>query len=232
MAILAFIPARGGSKGIPGKNLAPLAGRPLIDHTVEAARASAHGLDLFVSSDDQAILDHCRTLGLDVSYVRPARLATDEAPMADALIHALDHLEARRGAAPEHVLLLQPTSPLRTAQDIDGAIDAYLASGADTLASVHEMAEHPYECLVQTGDGWSFLRKPDRAVHRRQDYGERFHFVNGAIYLCRTEVFRRERAFLREGSTALYVMPRERGLDIDTPEQLELARMLLEHRGR
>lgn len=229
MAILAFIPARGGSKGIPGKNLALLAGKPLIDHTVEAARASAHGLDLFVSSDDPAILDHCRSLRLDVSYVRPAHLATDEAPMADALLHALDHLEALRGAAPEHVLLLQPTSPLRTAQDIDGAIDTYLASGAESLVSVHEMSEHPYECVADNKDGWTYLRRPERTVHRRQDYGENFYFVNGAIYLCRTDVFRRERAFLREGNTALYVMPRERGLDIDTPEQLELARFRLEH---
>jgi len=223
MAFLAFIPARGGSKGIPGKNLYPLRGKPLIQYTVEAAQQSALVDEIFLSSDDPGIIDFCRGLGLTVSYVRPAELAGDAATVQDALRHALDWLAARRETLPEHVLVLQPTSPLRLAEDIDEAIARYLECGAESLISVHEMSEHPYECL-QTGEsGWSYLSRPEARANRRQDYTGGFYFINGAIYLARVEFFLRTGSLVKEGETALYVMPGERGIDIDTMNQLHLA---------
>jgi N-acylneuraminate cytidylyltransferase/CMP-N,N'-diacetyllegionaminic acid synthase len=227
MAVLAFIPARGGSKGIPGKNLYPLRGKPLIQYTVEAARQSAKVDEIFLSSDDPAIIDFCKGIGLEVPYVRPAELAGDASTIHSALRHALDWLAQKRKALPKHLLLLQPTSPLRTAADIDGAIERYLDSGADSLMSVHAMVEHPYECLQLNAAGWSYLSRPAGAVTRRQDYDGGFYFINGAIYLARTEFFLRTGRLMTESETALYVMPRERGIDIDDLDQMRLAEFFL-----
>ncbi len=223
MAVWAFVPARGGSKGIPGKNLYPLAGKPLLQYTLEAARQSALVDEIFLSSDDPSIIAFARSLGFDVPYVRPQELAGDAAPVHAALRHALEWLSGQGRPLPEHVLLLQPTSPLRLAEDIDGAVRRYLESGADSLVSVHELAEHPYECLRAADSGWSYLARPEVAAYRRQDYGERFYFINGAIYLARTAFFLETGRLVTESETALYVMPRERGLDIDTMEQMRLA---------
>ncbi len=215
MRILAFIPARGGSKGIPRKNLVPLAGKPLIQHTVEAAQ-KASGLDeIFLSSDDEEIIVFCRSLGLDVPYVRPPELATDEAPMIDAVLHALDWRQERGMPEMDAVLLLQPTSPLREARHIDGAVAQFLAHEVDSLTSVHEMLEHPFECVRRTWEGWGWLAKPANQAFRRQDYGEVFYFINGAVYLNTVQFLVEHRRFVMEGRTDLYVMESDCGVDVD-----------------
>lgn len=227
MKIMAFIPARGGSKGIPRKNLVPLAGKPLIQYTIEAVRQSRRQLEIFISSDDPEIIDFCRSLGVDVPYQRPAKLAADETPMVDAVIHALDWLQEKNRSLPQAILLLQPTSPLRNAQDIDQAIDFFITAGADSLISVHPMLEHPYECLEKVGDGWRLLARPAQAVKRRQEYDDKYYFINGAIYLARTEFLLQKRIFVEEGSSLLYVMDPARGVDIDTFHDFQRAEFFL-----
>lgn len=181
MRIMAFIPARGGSKGIPRKNLAPLAGKPLLQYTIEAAHKSKYITDIFLSSEDEEIIELARSLGLDVPYRRPAELATDESSLIDTILHACDWLRAARHPTPDALLLLQPTSPLRRADDIDGAIQLFQATDATSLISVHRMIEHPYDCIRLEGEGWRYLAKGDTAVIRRQEYPENFFFINGAI---------------------------------------------------
>lgn len=232
MSFLGFITARGGSKGIPRKNLVPLGGKPLIRHTVDAARGSRSLDRVFLSSDDAEIIAFCRGLGLDVPYVRPAELARDDSPVIDCVLHGLDWLKAEQGHEPEAVVLLQPTSPLRTAADIDGAIEAFRTSGAESLVTVSEMAEHPFECIKRTAGGWAFLDRPKRQATRRQDYGDtEFLFMNGAVYVNSVAFLRRERRFVLEGRTALHVVSRECGLDIDTPFDLALCEAWIKARA-
>lgn len=223
MHVLAFIPARGGSKGIPRKNLVPLAGKPLIQYTVEAAQKAASVSEIFLSSDDAEIIAFCRSLGLAVPYLRPAELSSDTATMIDAVLHGLAWRREQGMPDTDAVLLLQPTSPLRTAADIDGAVDLLSARGTQSLVSVHEMAEHPFECIKGLEPGWNFLDHPGQAATRRQDYGQHFFFMNGAIYIVRTAFLETARIFFEEGRSALYVMPRARGVDIDDLEGLRLA---------
>lgn len=227
MKIMAFIPARGGSKGIPRKNLVPLAGKPLIQYTIEAVRQSRHQPDIFISSDDPEIINFCRSLRVEVPYQRPPELAADETPMVDAVIHALDWLRGKNRSLPQAILLLQPTSPLRNARDIDQAIELFAAAEADSLISVHPMLEHPYECLEKVEDGWHLLARPPQALKRRQEYDDKYYFINGAIYLIRTEFLLHKRTFVEEGKSLLYVMDPARGVDIDTFHDLKRAEFFL-----
>ncbi len=227
MKVLAFIPARGGSKGIPRKNLVPLNGKPLIQYTLEAAQESKSVAEIFISSDDAEIIDFCISCGIDVPYRRPAELAGDASTMIDAVLHALSWLEAKGSSLPEAILLLQPTSPLRTSRHIDEAVEMFSKGISESLVSVHEMIEHPYECVRKETNAWSYLAKAEIAATRRQDYKERFYYINGAIYLAKTEMLRREKTFLVEGKTALYMMEPLYGIDIDEEYDLRRAEFFL-----
>jgi len=225
--LLAFVPARGGSKGVPRKNLVPLAGRPLIQYTLEAARASAHIDDVFLSTDDEEIAAFGAHHGAATPYRRPPELASDEAPLFAAVEHGIRWYERTHGRLPEELVILQPTSPLRTPQDIDHAIERFRTDRAHTLMSVHVMIEHPYECVTAGKDGWDYLVTPPAGVARRQDYRGKYYFINGALYVARTEALLRERRFVVPGVTQLYEMPRERGIDVDTLADVACAEALL-----
>lgn len=226
MKILGFIPARGGSKGIPGKNLVPLLGKPMLHYTIEAARGSRALDDVFLSSDDEAIIESGRRCGLAVNYRRPADLSGDRALVVDAALDAIDWLEDK-GTTFDAVALLQPTSPLRTASDIDGALELFRHSGTQSLVGVHRMLEHPYECIKGKKEGWRWLDKSSKKVAGRQEYDQDFYYVNGAIYVAEVDLLRRKRSFIEEGKSTLYPMDPFHGLDIDEPAQLALAEFWL-----
>ena len=228
MNIMAFIPARGGSKGIPRKNLVLLHGKPLIQYTIEAVRGCKTINDIFISSEDHEIISFCESLGVQVPYRRPRNLAADNTPLIDTILHAIDWM-SMHGDRPDALVLLQPTSPLRNASHIDEAVHLFLSSGADTLFSVHEMIEHPYECLKISSERWSFLAKPDKEVHRRQDYKENFCYINGAIYLFKTDFLLSRKKIFSENETILYYMPAKYGIDIDTHFDLVLADCLMKN---
>lgn len=230
MSVLAIVPARGGSKGIPRKNLALLAGRPLIAYTLSAARAAKGVSDLLISTDDEEIATICEAEGVAVPYRRPAALAGDSVGMIETVLHALEWWKRRQGSDPEMLVVLQPTSPLRHASDIDGTIALLRESGRESAISVHEMAEHPMECVRREGNNWNMLERAPAGAIRRQDYGAAFYFINGAVYAARPEFVRRRQALMAEGDeTVLYVMDRMRGIDIDDPEDLDLAEAVLGH---
>lgn len=218
--ILALIPARGGSKGIPRKNVRPIAGKPLIAWTIEAALACEALAAVVVSTEDEEIAEVARAAGAETPFRRPAALATDETPGIGPVQHALQalpHFDA--------VLLLQPTSPLRTAGDIDGLLQMVKAAGATSAVSVCEVGDHPAWMFSRSGDGrlHPFLSDPRPA--RRQDM-EALVTLNGAMYYAdRDQVLVRER-LVAEDSLG-YVMPVERSIDIDTPFDWHVAEMLL-----
>ena len=228
--ILAVITARGGSKGLPQKNLRPLAGRPLIAHTIGAARDAGLLDRTIVSTDDREIADMARQFEADVPFLRPAELARDESPSLPVLVQALEWLQQHQDYQPDYVMLLQPTSPFRTAQDIDNCITLALRKAADGVVSLSKAKHHPYWMKRVESDGRiSDLLPPDKIPEsgfgRRQDLPSAYA-VNGAIYLVKREVLIESRTFYTERTYA-YIMPPERSLDIDTLWDFRLAELVL-----
>ncbi|MDH3521516.1 MAG: acylneuraminate cytidylyltransferase family protein [Myxococcales bacterium] len=214
---VAIIPARGGSKGLPGKNLRELAGRPLIAHTIAAALESAAFARVVVSSEDPAILEAARTHGAE-TLERPPELASDTASSLDVLSHALHELAAEG----ERYALLQPTSPLRNATHILEAIEAMSRRGAASLVSVTENRHPPHRSLVLDPDGqaqplfdWADLTRP------RQLLPKTYH-PNGAIYLGEAELYLKDQN-LFAAPLALYEMSEEASIDIDVEADLDRA---------
>jgi CMP-N-acetylneuraminic acid synthetase len=227
MRVLGLVPARGGSKGIPRKNIRILAGRPLLEYTAEAA-AQAHRLDrVILSTDDDEIAEVGRRCGLEVSFLRPPELARDETPTVDVVQHALNWLEAR-GAVFDAVCLLQPTSPLRRAEDIDACVELCERSGADAVVTIVPVPpEHnPHWVYFQSGDGELRLATGESApIPRRQDLPPAFH-RDGSVYVTRTEVLRRQNSLY--GRRLLgYPLDGARSINIDTPADWDRAEALL-----
>jgi CMP-N,N'-diacetyllegionaminic acid synthase len=224
--MLALIPARGGSKGIPRKNLVLLGGKPLLQHTIEAAQQSQSVSCIVLTTDDAEIAALGASLGLDTRYQRPAELAQDETPMSATLAHCLAWAQQAYGAC-EEFMLLQPTSPLRTCGDIDAAVALYRQSGKNSLLSVNAMSEHPCECVELRDGGWSYLARHAAGASRRQDYSNAYYYINGAIYITRVDAFERSGKMMDEDSVCFSPMPREHSVDIDEPFDLLVAQALL-----
>jgi CMP-N-acetylneuraminic acid synthetase len=229
LQLLYLIPARGGSKGIPKKNIAPVGGRPLIAWSIEAGQCARHGGRIVVSTDSEEIAAVARVCGAEVPFLRPAELARDEVPSLDSVLHALQWLESHEQYRPDYLVLLQPTSPLREAGDIDAAIELALARKADAVVSVSPVPCHPYwtKTIGQDGRLEDFMRLPT-PVSRRQELPGVFG-LNGAIYLIRPEVLVARRTWYPEPTYA-YLMPPERSLDVDTPWDLRLADLIIRER--
>lgn len=221
--VLAVIPARGGSKGVPGKNIQPVGGRPLIAWTVAAAKASRYVDRVILSSDDPDIMDAARAAGCEAPFVRPDALATDEADSVDVVLDALERVPGY-----DIVVLLQPTSPLRVTEDIDGALDRMIEGGASSCVSVSEASDHPWLTFSQDEAGAlrAFCNPGDGVSLRRQDLPPAY-VLNGAIYAVDVARLRATRRFLEPGLTAAWVMPAERSLDIDTWDDISRADMAL-----
>lgn len=208
--VLAVIPARGGSKGLPRKNLAPFLGRPLIAWTIEAAQGSMLIDRTILSSDDAEIIAVSRGLGCEAPFVRPAELAGDDATSLDVVLDALD-----RTPGYDVVVLLQPTSPLRTAADIDAVLA--LLKDADSAVSATDAADHPFLVYRPDADGrlTPYAEAGEGVSLRRQDLPPAWS-LNGAVYAVRVDWLKRERAFVKPGVTRAWPMPADRSADIDT----------------
>lgn len=232
-SIIALITARGGSKGLPRKNILPLAGKPLIAWSIEAALASPGVERVIVSTDDEEIARVSREWGAEVPFMRPAELASDTASHVDVVEHAIRWLEASGKSELEYLLLLQPTSPLRTAADIEGIIELVTGSNPPAAISVYEVTDHPYYALRLLGNGTlsDFLPgQPGQAYPRRQDLPPAY-ITNGALYIVRPDMFLKERTFTPPGTLA-FIMPAQRSLDIDTEWDFYLANLILTDKNK
>lgn len=216
---LALIPARGGSKGIPRKNVREIAGKPLIAWTIEAARAAGLAR-IVVSTEDEEIAAVARAWGADVPFMRPAELAADDSPGIAPVLHALTML-------PDHdtILLLQPTSPLRSAADIEGILMLAAETGTSSAVSLREAQDHPDWMYGLDAAKHIQPLSPERAATRRQDLPS-VYSLNGAMYFARTDWLRTHRTFIGP-ETLGYLMPSERSVDIDTPLDWRIAELLL-----
>ncbi|MGQ0663091.1 MAG: acylneuraminate cytidylyltransferase family protein [Pseudomonadota bacterium] len=224
-AVLGLIPARGGSKAIPRKNVAPLAGRPLLAYTVEAALAAKRLGRVLLSTDDPEIAAVGRSLGLEVPFLRPPELARDEAPMLPVMRHALDWARGE-GLEVEAVALLQPTSPMRESRHIDEAIELMERAGAETVVSVVEVPHrfNPVSILTMK-DGVLSPFRPGPELLRRQDKPRVFARNGPAILIVRSAVL--GRGALYGNPSVGYVMDERDSLDIDDPWDLRLAELLI-----
>ena len=213
-SVLALIPARGGSKGLPGKNVRPLLGKPLIAWSIEQGRESRYADAVVVSTDDAAIAATAREHGAEVPFLRPAELASDTAPSIDAIGHALDFLAAQ-GRFFGILVLLEPTSPLREARDIDAALEALLARPeAESIVGVARVESAHPAFLVKVENGLIRPYAPEAfGVKRRQELDEVF-FFEGSVYAAYTDSLRRRRGFYHE-ATLPYVVPKYKSFEID-----------------
>ena len=196
MSILAIIPARGGSKGIPNKNIACLAGQPLISFSIKVALDSNCFSDVLVSSDSDEILKYSKSLSDQVICVkRPEEFSTDEASTLDAVRHAIDYYVATGQSAPDTVMLLQPTSPMRKIIDLKNACRIFYESDKKSLVSVSLPIQHPTDFVFKEGNSlkYCFARNSSKEL-RRQDFEEAW-YINGAIYISDTHFLLEKEAF-------------------------------------
>lgn len=226
--VLGVVPARGGSKGIPRKNIAPVAGRPLILHTLDAAAAASLLTRTVVSTDDEEIASVCRAVGADVPFIRPAALAGDDALTLPVVRHALEFVEDQEGEQYDLVVLLQPTCPLRTAGDIDACVDLLVGRDAVSVVSIVDVGpSHPMRMKQIADDGRlvNYVNQGYEDMRPRQQL-PRVYIRNGAVYATR-------RTAIVDGGSLVgdpcfgYEMPEARSVNIDGPFDLLLAQHLL-----
>lgn len=219
---LCVIPARGGSKGVPRKNLREVAGKPLIVWTIEQALA-VDGLDVLVSTDDQEIADVARDAGARVPWLRPANLAQDTTATEPVVRHAIDRVTAERGR-PDIVMLLQATSPLRRTGTLTRAMQEFTESGVDSLVGVVPQAPFIWQATEPPSAAYEVGARPRRQDLTRETLRYR---ETGSVYVTRTDIYERFDNRLG-GRIGLFVMDEDEGIDIDTELDLQIAARLME----
>lgn len=224
MKSLIIIPARGGSKGIPHKNIKPFAGKPLIYYTIDVARKIVADEDICVSTDDPEIIKCVEDYDLKVPFVRPAELATDTAGTYEVLIHALDYYE-KNGKKYDTVILLQNTSPFRTVNHVNEALLLY-NEDIDMVVSVKECPSNPYYCVFEEDEnGWLHVCKGDGNIFRRQDAPKVYEY-NGAIYIMNAEKLKTTHMHKMK-KRIKYVMDDMSSFDLDTMWDWKMAEIII-----
>jgi CMP-N-acetylneuraminic acid synthetase len=226
--VLCTICARGGSKGVPRKNVRHVGGKPLLVHSIEHALEWDRATDLVVSTDDEEIREVAVTYGADAPFLRPAELATDDAAKLPVIEHAASEMERHRERRYDYVVDLDATAPIRLVEDIENCFQVAAADDVSNAYTVTETDKNPYFNMVELdADGYAHLSKqPDADVIRRQD--------SPTVYVMNASVYVYERDFLAETDsvhgdrTKVSVMPRERSVDIDTPLDLQFVKFLVE----
>ncbi len=212
MADFAFIPARSGSKGLKDKNIKELCGKPLLAYSIEAAKESGKFDVIHVSTDSEEYADIARRYGADVPFLRTKELASDTASSRDAVLYSLEEYK-KRGEEFDRMMVLQPTSPLRTVDDIVNAYNTFEKKNANTVISVCEVDHPPMWSNILTDDGNMVHFAETDKENRRQDLAQ-YYRLNGAIFLSKVDYYLKETSLYKEKCFA-YIMPKERSVDID-----------------
>jgi len=224
--ILGIINARGGSKGIPRKNIKELMGKPLVGYSIEAGLKSKCIDDLIVSTDDKEIATVAREMGASVPFIRPANLAGDNVRQIKAILHCINYLKEKMQKTYDYVVLLQPTSPLRTAEDIDNAYNVLVEKKADSVISYTSVGNHhPYHMYYFEDNKPKSVIGHGRSNLQRQTLPE-FFIVNGAVRIAKTDVIVKTESFFTDKSVP-YIMPNDRSINIDEPFDWQLAEFYL-----
>jgi N-acylneuraminate cytidylyltransferase/CMP-N,N'-diacetyllegionaminic acid synthase len=226
--ILALIPARGGSKGLPRKNIVPLLGKPLIAWTIEEALSSKYLDGVIVSTEDEEIARIARKYGAETPFKRPKQLARDSSKGIDVVLHAIDWFK-KKGNRYDLLMLLQPTSPLRTVEDIDGSVEYFFTKQGNVVVSVCEAEHSPLWTNTLPDDMCmkNFINLKFGGLNRQEL--PKYYRLNGAIYLSFCDHLQREKSFFGKGTSA-YIMPKEKSVDIDGNFDFNLAEFILSRR--
>lgn len=227
MKILAIIPARGGSKGVPGKNIKMLGGKPLLAYTTEIALESKYFAEVMLSSDDEQIIEVARILGVQVPFVRPAALAQDNTPTIEVILHALQWYK-NQNIFFDAVCLLQVTSPFRTVDFLDKAIKKFIKSGCDSLVSVQQvpLEYNPHWTFEVNQEGnLTIATGEEKIISRRQELPKAYH-RDGSIYLTKTKVLLNQNSLYGKSTTFIESSP-EFHVNIDTAVDWEKAEQIL-----
>ena len=224
MSSLFLIPARGGSKGLPGKNIKPLNGKPLIAYTIELAKKLAESDRICVSTDDDEIIEVVRSYGLEIPFTRPSELASDTASSYDVILHAVDHY-IDRGVEFDNVVVLQPTSPLRTLEDVRNCLEI-LTGEIDAVVSVKEADSNPYFTLFEEDEDGFLHQSKKSASARRQDAPTVLEF-NGAVYAINVAALGKHKAIAEFSRIKNYKMDKVHSVDIDDIVDFQYCEFLL-----
>ena len=226
--ILATICCRGGSKGVPGKNIKLLNGKPLIAYTIDSAKQSKYINELIISTDDQAIAEIARSYGATIPFMRPADLASDTASKWPVFIHAVETYEQLTGNTVDYLVDLDVTVPLKTYQDIDGAIQMALQDPlTDVVITGYEPERNPYFNMMEIGeDGFaSIVKKGTKPIVRRQDAPKVYSLTPAAYVVKKSALYAHEH--WSKAKCKIYEMPRERAVDIDTEIDFKIVEFLI-----
>ena len=227
--ILGLIPARGGSKGLPRKNIKLLLGKPLIAWTIEQALASRYLDRVVVSTDDKEIAEISKKYGAEVPFIRPKELARDESKGIDVLLHAINWIE-KNDKSYDLLMLLQPTSPLRNAEDIDKSIELLFYKNADSIVSVCEVEHHPYWNVTINSDDCIEATLGDKEILNKNRQGlPDFYRINGVIYVAYIKFIFNNKGFF-SNKTYVYIMPNERSIDVNTYLDFKIAEILVKEK--
>lgn len=226
--VLGIIPARGGSKGLPGKNIRVLGSMPLIAHTIKAAKESNYLDRIIVTTDDLDIKEVCLQYGAEVPFLRPTELASDDTPTIDAILHCVRYMDSEFNYKPDYICILQCTTPLRTSEDIDGCITKCINSTFDACISVCEAESNPYWMKVFDKEKLNSLISQETTVLSRQALPKVYQ-LNGAVYVIRTEELLSQLNIHIDNTTG-YTMPTIRSVDIDDELDFLLAETILKYK--
>jgi CMP-N-acetylneuraminic acid synthetase len=230
MKILAIIPARGGSKGVPRKNIVNINNMPLIGYTINAALKSNKLTDVVVSTDDAEIAEISRDLGAQVPFIRPIDLASDQAQSSPVIEHAVHFMENIKGFKYDAVLMLQPTSPLRTSKHINESLDLFTSQDCDSVVSIVSVGgNHPFRMKRLIGDQLiNYIDQGFWDMRPRQSLPD-VYIRNGAIYLIKRNVFMQNQQLIGDRCLG-YIMNDYESTNIDTPIDLKIAELLLKEK--
>jgi len=222
-----IIPARGGSKGIRNKNIQLIGNKPMIQFTFEASKKSSKLDYVILSSDNGKIINLALRFKINVPFIRPKSLAQDDTPITKVITHALEWYKREHQNLPDNLIILQPTSPFRTGEDIDNAIEKYENSQKNSLVSVCPVSQHPSECLtISDSNELEFINMGYNIINltRRQLY-KKCYFIDGAIYICKTSKFL-ENGTMFNSSSEIFILPKSHSIDVDDWFDLLIARAM------
>ena len=222
--VLGVITARGGSKGVPKKNIRDVSGKPLIAWSIDAAVASQYLDRCILSSDDIEIIQIAKEYGCEVPFIRPGKLATDESTSVDVILHVLNEVKENY----DIIVLLQPTSPLRSPKDIDACIRK-CANNSSSCVSVTESEKTPYWMYNIDEKGCLHSLFPNEQLPQRRQEAPKVYSLNGAVYAFDVAWFLKNKVFV-DKTTSAYIMPKQRSIDIDTIEDFNFLNFLLENK--
>lgn len=223
MSFLFFIPARGGSKRIKNKNLVKLNNKPLIYYTLNLCK-KFNKIKTVISTDDKKIKNYCMKKGFLNIHDRPKKFSQDKTSMVEVILDYLNFLSKKNINKIKYIVLLQPTSPLRTYLDLKKSINFFKRKKLHSLASISKMKEHPYECVEIKKNKWNYLSEPKKKISVSQSYKSDFFFIDGSIYISSIKFIKKYKSLIVKGKTKLIKNNNDYAIDIDYPEELIFAK--------